>query len=171
MKRLAVLRHAKSSWADPGMADFDRPLNERGRKAARLIGREMTARKMRFDCVLASPAERVRETIRGVQEEYRLEPAVRFEQRIYEAGARTVVDLVKGLPDDCESVLLVGHNPGLHELVLDLADRDEHGFRDRIRGKFPTAALASVELPVKTWRNLQAGTGKIVELILPRELG
>jgi len=170
MKRLAILRHAKSSWADPGMDDFDRPLNDRGRKAARSVGREMERRGLRFDLVLASPAGRVRETLAGIQEQHELGGAIRFEPGIYEAGARTLVDLVQGLPDDCESVLLVGHNPGLHELVLDLTDRDDDGLRDRIRGKFPTAALAVIELPASNWREVKPGSGRLVELILSREL-
>ena len=170
MKRLAVLRHAKSSWADPGMEDFDRPLNDRGRKAARLVGGELERRALRFDLVLASTAARVRETLAGLQETYALGGAIRFEPRIYEAGGRTLDELVGGLPDACDSVLLVGHNPGLHELLLDLTDRDGRGHRDRVREGYPTGALAIVELPVKAWSEVKSGSGEMVELILPRDL-
>jgi len=170
MKRLAVLRHAKSSWADAGMADFDRPLNDRGRAAARSVGRALARRKLHFDMVLASPAERVRQTLAGLEEEYRFESAVRFEPRIYDASANTLIELVRALPDACGSALLVGHNPGLQELLLDLSERDERGLRERVREQYPTAALAVVELPERPWAELRPGAGEIVELVIPRDL-
>ncbi|MFL6742689.1 MAG: SixA phosphatase family protein [Sphingomicrobium sp.] len=169
MKRLALLRHAKSSTADPGMADFDRPLNDRGRQAARLIGREMTRRGMRFDIVLASPAQRVRETLDGAATEFGFEREVQFEPRIYEASVATLLDLIRAIPDDRETALLAGHNPGVHELVLDLADADEAGLRDRVRGNYPAAALAVIELPCSRWAEVRPGGGRIVDLVLPRE--
>ena len=170
MKRLTLFRHAKSSWADSGLDDFDRPLNDRGHAAAKRIGQEMDGQGMRFDCVLASQALRVHQTLDGVQEEYRFATEIRFEPRVYLASANELLALVRAFPESCESALLVGHNPGLHELLLDLTDRDEEGLRDRIRGKFPTAALASVELSAQSWSDVKLGTGKIVELILPRGL-
>jgi len=170
MKRLAILRHAKSSWADPGMADFDRPLNDRGREAAKRVGRELERRGLRFDLVLASPARRVRETLDGIGAQQRLDSEIRFEPRIYEAGTGTLFELVRALPNECETVLLAGHNPGLHELVLDLADRDDGGFRDRVRGTYPTAALAIVEIGPDQWGEAKRRSGTIVDLILPRDL-
>lgn len=170
MKRLAVLRHAKSSWDDPRLDDFDRPLNDRGRKAARLIGREMNRRAMHFDLVLASTAVRVGETIDHLQEEFRFTSEIRFEPPIYEASAGTLLELVQTEGGESGSVLLVGHNPGLQQLLLDLTDRDVHGLRDGVKSKFPTAALALVELPADRWSEVTRGSGQIVELILPREL-
>jgi phosphohistidine phosphatase len=170
MKRLAVLRHAKSSWDDPRLDDFARPLNDRGRNAARLIGREMKRRGMHFDLVLASTAVRVRETIDRLQEEFRLTSEIRFEARIYEASAGMLLDLVRTLAGESDSMLLVGHNPGLQQLLLDLTDRDERGLRDSVKAKFPTAALAVVELPTDRWSEVKPGSGTIVELILPRDL-
>ena len=169
MKRLAILRHAKSSWADPGMADFDRPLNERGRAAAANLGRELTRRNTRVDLILASPAQRVRETLDGLCAEFPL-GEVRFEPQIYEAGVATLLGLIQGLQDEYESVLLAGHNPGLHELVLELTDRDDAGFRDRIRGNYPTGALAMIECGSDRWSDVTRGRGEILDLILPRDL-
>ena len=170
MKSLAVLRHAKSSWGDSGLDDFDRPLNDRGRKAARRLGRELDARGFRFDLVLASPAVRVRETLEGIQETYDLHAPVRFEQAIYLAATQTLASLVRGLPDDVEAPLLVGHNPGLERLVGELTHEDKDGFRDRVAGKYPTGALAVVEFPADRWTDITPGSGAVVELILPREL-
>ena len=170
MKRLAILRHAKSSWADAGMDDFDRPLNDRGRKAAGRIGEELKARKLRFDLVLASSAARVRETIAGVGEEYEFGSDVRFDDSLYGASAEMLFAVVRALPEKMISVLIVGHNPGLEQVVAELTLDDASGYRDRVEGKFPTAALAVIDLPVEQWEAVEVGVGTIVELIVPREL-
>jgi phosphohistidine phosphatase len=149
VKRLAILRHAKSSWADAGMDDCDRPLNDRGRKAARRIGEDLKARQLRFDLVLASSAARVRETIAGVGEEYEFGPDVRFDDELYGASAEMLFAVVRALPEKMTSALIVGHNPGLEQVVAGLTRNDESGYRDRVEGKFPTAALAVIDLPVE----------------------
>ena len=170
MKRLAVLRHAKSSWDDQSLDDFDRPLNERGWRAARRMGSELRDRKIRFDLVLASTATRVRETIGGVQEKYEFGAPIRLEQGIYLASAETLLSLIRELPDAVEAPLLVGHNPGLERLLVELTHDDSKGLRQRIAGKYPTGALAVVELPANKWGEISPGSGEIVELILPKEL-
>ena len=170
MKRLAILRHARASSAAPGMGDLDRPLNEAGRMEARLVGRELDRRRVRFDLVLASPAVRVRETVAGLRQGSGSDCDLRFEPRIYEASAGRLLELVRELPDPAASVLLVGHNPGLQELLLDLTDRDGRGLRDRVREAYPTAALALVELATGRWPEVRPGGARIAELILPNEL-
>jgi phosphohistidine phosphatase len=170
MKQLTVLRHAKSSWGDPDLDDFDRPLNERGWKAARRIGREMNDREMRFDLVLASTAARVRETIAGVRETFELNVEMRFEHKIYLAESRTLLALLRALPQWVRTPLLVGHNPGLEGLLVGLSRDDARGLRRRVAEKFPTASLAVLELPPESWAEVAPGGGEIVELILAREL-
>ena len=170
MKRLAVLRHAKSSWDDPDLDDFNRPLNERGWKAARRVGRELKRRGMRFDLVLASTAARVRETIDGVEEKFDFDAPIQFEQQIYLAGDAALLALVQSLSESISLPLLVGHNPGLERLILNLTGNDPDGLRRRVAGKFPTAALAVIELPAAAWADVKPGSGTIVELILPKEL-
>jgi phosphohistidine phosphatase len=171
VKRLALLRHAKSSWGDDQLDDFDRPLNDRGWTAARRLGREIKQRGLRFDFGLASPAARVRETIDGLVEGCGELPfPLRFEPRIYEATAETLLDLVRALPDDVGSALLVGHNPGLERLLAELTRDDTHGLRGKVAHKYPTAALARIELPAKHWAKIEPGSGTVAELILPREL-
>jgi phosphohistidine phosphatase len=170
VKRLTILRHAKSSWAEPNTDDFDRPLNDRGWKAARRMGKELKHKKMRFDLCLASPAARVRETLDGVAETYGEFPfPVRFEKPIYLADTSTLLELVRSVSDEIGKLLLVGHNPGLERLVATLGANDE-GLCDRIERKFPTAALAVIDLKVGNWADVQPAGGKLVELILPREL-
>jgi len=170
MKRLAVLRHAKSSWDDPDLNDHDRPLNGRGRKAARRIGREMADRGMRFDYVLASTATRVRETLDGVGESFPIHAPVRFEPGVYEATQDELLALIHGLDEWIETPLLVGHNSGLEELIAGITHDDEAGLRERCARKFPTAALAVIDLPADRWAEVKWGSGEIAELIVPREL-
>ena len=170
MKRLTVLRHAKSSWDDPHLDDFDRPLNNRGWKSARRMGAEMKRRGMHFDLVLASTAARVRETIDGVQEEFDFGAPIQFEPRIYMTSEGTLMDLIRALPEKVKAPLLVGHNPDLEHLLVGLTRDDERGQRRRVPGKYPTGALAVVELPAKKWAEVAPESGEIVELILPKEL-
>ena len=122
MKRLTVLRHAKSSWDDPALDDFNRPLNERGWKAARRIGRELKQRGMQFDLVLASTAARVRETVDGVQEKYDFEAPIRFEPKIYMASVEELMELVRALPDQAGSAARTADWPhGLVALRIDVS--------------------------------------------------
>ena len=171
MKTVTIFRHAKSSWAEPECDDFDRPLNERGWKSARRMGRELKHRKIGFDLCLASPAARVRETLDGLGETYGDFPfPVRFEPEVYLADTATLLELVSSVADDVGRLLIVGHNPGLERLVATLAHDDGTGLRGRVAEKFPTAALAVIELPVTHWSQVAPGSGKLVELILPKEL-
>ncbi len=168
MKTLTLLRHAKSTWDDPVARDFDRPLNRRGRQAARTIGREMRSRNLVFDEVLASPAVRVMETLADVRESYGggIEP--RYDKRIYLASAATLLDLIHAAGDCVERLLIVGHNPGLEQLVLLLAE--EGPLRSEAAVKYPTATLAEITLPVERWSDVKEGTGTLVRFIRPRDL-
>lgn len=168
MKRLAILRHAKSSWDEPASDDFDRPLNARGRKAARALGRKLKDRKAHFDLCVASPAARVRETLDGLAETFGDFPfEVRFDERMYLATKDDLVALVRALPNTVEAPLLVGHNPGLERLITKLAREDRSGLRARVAEKYPTAALAVIALEVEHWAEAAQGSGQVVELTLP----
>jgi phosphohistidine phosphatase len=169
MKILTLLRHAKSGWDDPVARDFDRPLNPRGRRAARTIGREMKAQGLAFDLVMASPARRVIETLEEVAATYG--PLGRdYDQRVYLASAATLLEIVRAMPDEVERLLLVGHNPGLEELALCLSGRDEGGLRGEVEVKYPTGTVAQIELPVESWAEVKEGAGRIGRFIRPRDL-
>jgi phosphohistidine phosphatase len=170
MKRLAILRHAKSNWNDPNLEDFNRPLNDRGWKSARRIGRELEKRGMKFDLVIASPAARVRETIDGLKEKLRLNVEIRFEPRMYAATEEMLLNIVRDIRESSHAPLLVGHNPGLQQLIVALTHGDGHDLRRRVEQKFPTAALAVIELPAHRWTRVKPATGEITDLILPKEL-
>jgi len=144
-------------------------LAERGRKDAAEVGRAMRERGLDPDAVVASPANRVVETLAALAEGYGPLEAD-YDQRIYDASPGTLLEVVRQADDSAQALLLVGHNPGLQELLLDLADRDARGLRDRVREKYPTAALAVVELATGSWSELRAGGGEIVELIVARDL-
>lgn len=169
MKSLTLLRHAKSGWDDPVSRDFDRPLNPRGRRAARTVGLEMKAQKLVFDLVLASPARRVIETLEEVEAAYgALRPD--YDQRLYLASTATLVEIVRATPVSVGRLLLVGHNPGLEELALRLSRGDGGGLRGEVEVKYPTGTVAEISLPVEHWSEVEEGIGKIERFIRPRDL-
>ncbi|TMK23636.1 MAG: histidine phosphatase family protein, partial [Actinobacteria bacterium] len=110
MKRLLLMRHAKSSWAEGPLADFERPLNERGLKAAPLVGRFMRRQKLRPDLILCSPAERARQTAALVAEAAQFDAPLRYDERIYEAAPARLAEVVSQVEDAADELLLVGHN-------------------------------------------------------------
>lgn len=167
MKRLGLLRHAKSDWDDMSLRDFDRGLNDRGRKGAALMGAHIRQQGAAWDIVLASPAVRVRRTL----EASGIDLPVRFHEDIYLASAATLMAQLKALDDGLEAVLLVGHNPGLQELALTLVPPDGEGrLFDEMMQKYPTAAYAQFELAIESWADLTEGCGKLVHFARPRDL-
>jgi len=171
MKTLTLLRHAKSTWDDPVARDFDRPLNRRGRKAARTVGREMKAQGLAFDRILASPAVRVMETLGEVEDGYGAALTPAFDETIYLASTETLLDLIRAVDDAAQSLLVVGHNPGLESLALLLTGaEDGDSKRAEIAVKYPTATLAEIQLPIDHWADIAPGTGRIARFIRPRDL-
>ena len=169
MRAIAIMRHAKSDWGEPGVLDFDRPLNERGRREAMRVGHELRDGNVRFDRLIASPAARVRETLAELEQGYGEPLETHFERRVYEAGVDSLLELVCTIPEQAHAPLLVGHNPGLHQLVMALASEDDE-LRAKVSDNLPTGALALIDLPASRWNEVEPGTGLIAKLILPREL-
>lgn len=171
MRRLYFLRHAKSSWDDPSLGDFDRPLNGRGRKNARQMGKYLSQAGIRPAMILCSAARRTRATYDIV--ESRLEGVpVSFEEGLYEAARHDLLDRLHRLDDHLGSVMLIGHNPGLERLTAFLVAG--HGAPDalaRLAEKFPTGTLAVLESPVAHWAELGQGTCRLADFIRPRDLG
>ncbi|MEA3040680.1 MAG: phosphohistidine phosphatase [Sphingomonadales bacterium] len=168
MKILTLLRHAKSTWDDPVARDFDRPLNRRGRKAAHAIGAEMRRLGLAFDAVIASPAIRVEETLAEVEAAYGRALGAAFDQRIYLATTETLLERVRCTDEAADRLLLVGHNPGLESLAMELTRGSS--LREEVATKYPTATLAEIELPAASWRDVAAGTGRLARFIRPRDL-
>jgi phosphohistidine phosphatase len=125
---------------------------------------------MHFDLVLASTAARVRETIDGLQEHFTFEAPIRFEPELYLASSEKLLQIIRALPETVRAPLLLGHNPGLQRLIVELTKDDDEGRRRRVAQNYPTAALAVIELPAARWSDLAPGGGEIAELIFPKEL-
>ncbi len=172
MKRLTLLRHAKSGWDEPVARDFDRPLNARGRRAAETVGAYAGREKLDTDFILASPAVRVTETL-----DHFVPPAgldaiePHWDRRIYLASSVTLIDCLHDVPDSADHVLMSGHNPGMEDLILELVPDDGSSpLRDDVEVKFPTAALATIELAVDHWADVDVGKGRLTAFIRPRDL-
>ncbi|KQM98679.1 phosphohistidine phosphatase [Sphingobium sp. Leaf26] len=171
MKRLTLLRHAKSDWDDPVARDFDRPLNGRGEKAALLMGRFAAQRAIRFDMLVASPAVRVVQTLETFFAGYGETLDARWDRRIYLASAPTLFDVIRDLPDSADSALLAGHNPGLEELILDLVPDDGISpLREDVEIKFPTASIAVLDLPIDRWNDARENIATLASFTRPRDL-
>ena len=161
-KTILLLRHAKSSWKEQGLADHERPLAKRGKRDAPAIGQLVYRKGLVPDLIVSSTAKRARKTAKLVAEHCGYRKEVVLSDDLYLAPPAEYLDLLRQLPDSIGRVMLVGHNPGMSDLVNALADVDT---------EFPTAALAQIELDVPRWRDLEPKTkGKLVDLWLPREL-
>jgi phosphohistidine phosphatase len=161
MRTLYLLRHAKSSWSDASLSDFDRPLKGRGRKAAPLIGERLAKEKLKSPLLICSPAVRARETAELVLKSAKLSVDQRFDDRIYEASLRDLLPVVAEIPEARQTVIMVGHNPGLEELLEFLTGE----YR-----RLPTAALAKIRLDVESWAEVKAGEGSLELFVTPKEL-
>ena len=142
MKSLILVRHAKSSWAEAGQADYDRPLNDRGKRDAPRLGEVLFRRGLRPDLMLSSSAKRAQKTAKKMLAASGLEMELRLIDALYLAPPKAYTHELEQLPDHVNQVLVVGHNPGLEELLESLTGRQQH---------MPTAALALIELPIDSW--------------------
>ncbi len=167
MKLLGILRHAKSDWDDLSLRDFDRGLNDRGRKGARLMGDHITDHGVKWEAIIASPAERVKQTLAASG----LPQPITFDQDAYMADPQTLVRLVRQYAGNVDALLLAAHNPGLQELALELVPPEkEDPLFGEVMEKFPTAAFAVFELDIDSWDDFGPGCGKMVHFARPRDL-
>lgn len=169
MHTLYLLRHAKSSWADPTLPDHERPLAARGRRDAKRIAKHLARLGTEPELVLCSTAERTRETLELLRPALGATPAVRLEARLYAASSDELLERIRGVPEAVASVMLIGHNPGLHQLALVLASAGAE--LERLEAKFPTAALATLTLPNTTWSRLSQADALLTGYVVPKQLG
>lgn len=160
MKTLYIMRHAKSSWADTDLADFDRPLNDRGQRDAPFMGNVMRDNGYAPDIILSSPAVRARETARLAKQGGSLDGDLVPDDRIYEASPQTLRQVIAEVNDKFTSAMLVGHNPGIEGFIRYLTGTLE---------PMPTAALAVVELNTASWSGVAATSGKVIKIIRPKD--
>jgi len=169
MRRLLLLRHAKSD-RPPGVPDHDRPLNRRGRDDAPIIGTYLAHNALIPDRVLCSTAERTRETCDLVANQLAEPPPVDFDERLYEAGPPAILSLLRATPPKVHSLLVIGHNPGMHQVALTLIASGDVEARERLHEKFPTTALAVIDFAFDEWGKLHARSGRLDRFVTPRQL-
>ncbi|MEQ1718319.1 MAG: histidine phosphatase family protein [Hyphomicrobium sp.] len=163
MLTLALLRHAKSSWDDPADDDFARPLNARGLATAPLAGRALAGLGVKPSLVVCSPAKRTRETLDLALAAMGLDtqPTIMLDDRLYLASATTLIEVVRDSPKEHACVLLIGHNPGLHDTAVTLAGAGETALIETLQNRFPTAALAVLTFGRTRWRDIRTGDGRL----------
>ena len=161
MKTLLLLRHAKSSPSDVAGQDFERPLNDRGKKEAELIAAFIRRQNFHIDLIVCSPAVRAKQTMELVFATNQPSPEVRLDRRIYDASLTQLLEVISGVEDERRCLLIVGHNPGMEELLTLLLGEKQH---------MPTAALAKVALSTKNWNHLVPGKGILEAFVTARGL-
>lgn len=167
---IVLLRHAKSSWDDTSLEDFDRPLAPRGRRATDVIRQYVRLADVKPDLVLCSSARRTRETLKGIAQAFGENTEIQYEGGIYHADAADLMNELRGLPDKASSVMLIGHNPGLQDLALSLAGRGDPETVGRLKAKFPTAGLAILVIRADHWVDLRPAACELHSFVVPREL-
>jgi phosphohistidine phosphatase len=170
MRRLMLLRHAKSNWP-AGVADRERPLAQRGREAAPVMGRYLAEELLLPDLVLISPARRTQETWELVAPMLPEKPATQSEPRIYEAKAERLLHVAQSVEPQVGTLLMIGHNPGFEELAAQLTGHGDRYASARMRQKYPTCGLAVLDFAIEDWRDLAPRGGRLDRFVTPASLG
>jgi phosphohistidine phosphatase len=169
MHQLLLLRHAKSSWDDQGVADRARPLNRRGERAAAAVGRAMSELGLVPGLILASPARRSMQTLAALAP-FPGRTRIETPEPLYLARVPDLFEILRSVAESVAGVLVIGHNPGLHELAVALVGESvPTADAERLCQRFPTAALAEFAIAGR-WRDLGPGGARLVRLLLPRDL-
>jgi phosphohistidine phosphatase len=171
MLKLLLLRHAKSSWADPGKSDFDRPLNGRGREAAPAMGAFMAANGLAPQRVFCSSAQRARETLAMMLPHIATDMEVTLTRRLYEADCEGYLTAARTVGGTVNTVLLIGHNPAMEDVAMVLAPTGDPDSLMLLREKFPTCGLAVIEFDGPRWDETGPGGGRLVAFHTPRSIG
>lgn len=162
MKKLLLMRHAKSSWKDPSLADFDRPLNKRGKGDAPRMGYFLMETGMNIDVILCSPAKRAKETVKSFLQEYPFEGELIYVGDLYHADHDIYLSLLNDLPLNIDTAMIVGHNPEMDYFLDMVCDVYEH---------MVTASIAEIDLPIEKWDEFDSETlGELVNFWKPREI-
>ncbi|WP_162917177.1 SixA phosphatase family protein [Dongia deserti] len=169
-KRLILLRHAKSAWDNPSLADFDRPLSSRGRKAAPVVGAYLARRSLVPDLVLTSSAKRTLETLDLVCAGWQVKPTVRKLKSLYLATPREMLRRIQAVGREPDCVMLVGHNPGIADFANWLCSHGKAEHRANLARKFPTGAVAVIEFDVEDWGDADAETGHLIDFATPKQI-
>jgi phosphohistidine phosphatase len=170
MRRLLLLRHSKAERAELGESDQKRPLSDEGRADASAMGAYLASHAFRFDRALVSPAIRTRETWQRLAIPLGTTPSPGFDERIYNATAQTLLTVLKQQPGDAHTLLMVGHNPGLHELATMLVATGDVDTREQLRENFPTSGLAIMDFALDSWAKLHPRSGRLERFVGPKSI-
>ena len=160
MKKLYLIRHAKSDWSNSSLDDFDRPLNNRGKKNAPFIGKILRTKNIHPDLIISSPAYRARETTRKIAKKINYKNEIMYNENIYEASLKTILEIVNFIDDEYDNVFIVGHNPGLNMLAFYLID---------FNNNLPTSGVLEIEFNCKSWREVKKNNAKFVSFEYPKK--
>jgi len=160
MKKLYLIRHAKSDWSNPTLDDFDRPLNKRGKKNAPLMGRVLRKKNIHPDLIISSPAYRARETTKKIAKKICYKNEIMYNENIYEASLKTILEIVNFIDDEYDDVFIVGHNPALNMLAFYLIEFNEN---------LPTAGVLEIEFNCESWREIKKKNAKFVSFEYPKK--
>ena len=169
MVTLSLFRHAKSSWSDASLRDFERPLAPRGEKAAPRMGAYIAEHELVPDLVLCSTARRARETLELALASLQPEPEIRYDEALYLASPDKLLAALRQLPDTYAHAMLVGHNPGMHMLAMALIGQGERDELHALGAKYPTAALVVIDFD-GGWDTVTPGEGRLRLFVRPRDL-
>jgi phosphohistidine phosphatase len=167
--RIDLLRHAKSSWSDPSLADLERPLSPRGVKASARLREHLGRSRVAPDLVLCSPAVRTVETLDRVRDGLPADTRIEIEDDLYGAGADSLLARLRRLPDALGSLMLIGHNPGIEDLALGLVGDGDASVLERMRRKYPTGGLATLSFD-GAWSELGPATARLEAFVIPKQL-
>jgi phosphohistidine phosphatase len=168
MKTVLLLRHAKSDWGQPDLADFDRPLNQRGFKDASLIGQILAGAECVPDKIIASPAKRAKQTAELVAGACGYKKSIQWAERFYDGHSNDMLAALQSLSDTVQRPLLVGHNPTMEETASALLVGESKDWGSRLVIRMPTAALLCLDLAIESWPNLQPGQAQLRWFVIPK---
>lgn len=169
-KTLYILRHAKAETGSASQDDHQRTLNERGIEACDIMGKYMFRHHIQPDRVLCSTAERTSETWTRLQPSFKQPPALEYSEQLYLASANEILKVIAQVPDTVGSLMIVGHNPGLHQLSLKLSKAGDESLIDTLALKFPTCSLATINLGAVSWRDVAQARGELRGFVTPKML-
>jgi phosphohistidine phosphatase len=170
MLTLSLLRHAKSSWDNPGAKDFDRPLAKRGEDAAPRMGAFMAQNGIAPDVILCSPAVRTRQTLDLMLPQLKSTPTVEYEDAFYLAAPSALLARVRKIGAKVHHVMIVGHDPGMHGLATELSGTGDADALQALASKFPTAGLAVIRFKARDWAKIGPGKGHLEVFMTPKML-
>lgn len=165
---LYLLRHAKSDWNNTFLSDFERPLNQRGRRSASKIASFISTNKIRPELILCSSARRTRETLEIIQHSFNPKTEFSIENELYASSVYDLIKRIQRVPDSIKSLMIIGHNPGMQDLSLQLSTSSE--LRDQISEKFPTGALVDVFIETESWSRIAQGEARIISFTTPNDI-